>query len=143
MRSIGARLVTLSSSTVLAALACAGCVSATEASGAAPAAQVASGAPSELVRLRTHDGDVAILAGGGGRRVTIYDANGAPIVQSADIESLRATRPDVVQLLTTSVASHTTYVDARLYDDDTSRATPAPAGEGTDGAREPFRARRP
>jgi len=82
----------------------------------------------ELLRLRTRDGDVAVLAGTGGRRVTIYDASGAPI-RSADVEALRATDPALYQILNEATASRG-YLDATMAPRlETKSSSVLPAGD--------------
>jgi len=126
MRSLPLRALFGASLLASVSLGSFGCTSASE--PAASAVRSPATAPAaEIVRLRTHDGDVAILAGGGGRRVTVYDADGTLVARDADLDKLRASNPQVVQILETSVASgapHGAFLDETLYEDDTS--SPAP-----------------
>jgi hypothetical protein len=94
------------------ALGASACASAVTAGDAVPTPQTAARAD-EILRLRTREGDVAVLAGTGGRYVTIYDATGAAL-RSADVESLRRTDPVLFQLLTEATASQGAYLDATL-----------------------------
>jgi hypothetical protein len=112
----------------LAFLALAGCTSAAEPQTAVVRSP-STPAASEIVRLRTHDGDVAVLAGGAGRRVTVYAADGSVVVSDADLDDLRASRPDVVEILTNSVATRPSFLDARVYEDDVRASGGAPLGD--------------
>ena len=99
---------------LLAAVAASACASTVTSGETGPAAQTALRA-SEIVRLHTREGDIAVLAGSGARRVTIYDASGTPL-RSTDVASLRSSDPTLFELLTTSTASTGLYLDATLRD---------------------------
>ena len=109
----------------LAGLGASACASSADTSVGAQTASPAR----ELVRLRTRDGDVAVLAGSGGRVVALYDTTGA-LVRSADVDSLRSTDPALYELLTTSTASAAGYVDATLHE---SHEPPAPGAALANG----------
>jgi hypothetical protein len=81
------------------------------------------------MRLRTRHGDVAVLTGSGGRRVTVYGESGAVLVRDADLETLRRSNPALFEILTTSTASRGTYLDATLD----AHSAPAPAELGGRG----------
>jgi hypothetical protein len=66
----------------------------------------------EIVRLHTRSGDVAVVAGGGAGVVRLYDPSGA-FMQTATIDSLRATHPELFEVLTRATAS-APFFDARL-----------------------------
>jgi hypothetical protein len=100
----------LTSALVLLSAGVAGCSAASAES--TPAAQ-ASATRAEIMRLRTRDGDVAVLSGSGGRQVAIYDGAGA-LVRRSDIDALRLTDPSLFELLTTATASRGSYLDATL-----------------------------
>jgi hypothetical protein len=97
---------------LLAAVGAVACSSAVGAGEASARPALASRA-TELIRLRTRDGDVAVLVGSAGRRVALYDARGT-LLRSADLESLRSSDPALFQLLTTATG-HNTYLDATLH----------------------------
>lgn len=102
--------------------------------GDAPAVQAGSSG-SELMRLRTRHGDVAVLAGSAGRRVVVYDASGVAL-RSGAIESLRGSDPELFEILTTATASRATYLDATLYGSDHGSSHPggsAPADDRLGG----------
>jgi hypothetical protein len=78
--------------------------------------------------LRTRTGDVAVVVGGGVGVVRLYDPSGA-LAQTTTIEGLRATHPELVEILTRATAS-APFFDARL---DVQSLPQAPAIPGVPG----------
>ncbi len=104
-------LVVIASS--LAALCLVSCASSAMSGDMEATGQAATRARApEIMRLRTREGDVALLAGSGGR-VVVYDARGVAL-RTSDVDGLRASDPALYELLTTAVASHGPYLDATL-----------------------------
>ncbi len=97
------------------------CASSVTVADGAPASQSAA---NEIVRLRTRDAQVALLAGQGGR-VTVYDASGAP-VRTTDVDGLRSSDPALFELLKTSTATHG-YLDA-TFERNAPSSAPSTAG---------------
>jgi hypothetical protein len=65
-------------------------------------------------QLRTRDRRITLLAARAGLRVTVEDADGAPLARDVAVEELRTRDPSAYELFRTSVASRREALDARL-----------------------------
>ena len=80
---------------------------AVEAPPAAPLDAVPATTSSGIVKIQTRDRSVTLLAGHGGRRVTIEDDHGRVIAKDVDVDELEAIDARSYELVRSTVAGRT------------------------------------